>query len=40
LIADISKLEKALGWRPTVEIREGVDSMKKWLDASAAFWKG
>jgi UDP-glucose 4-epimerase len=40
LTADITKLEKVLCWRPTIEMEEGIGNMKKWLDASESFWKG
>ncbi len=37
--ADISRLEAALGWRPTMTIEQGIRLMKQWVDETRDWWK-
>jgi len=37
--ADITKLEKALNWKPQYRIAEGLAKMKLWLDETKGLWE-
>jgi nucleoside-diphosphate-sugar epimerase len=37
-VADVRKIQRELGWRPTVELRCGLKELAKWLRANPGIW--
>ena len=38
-VADVRKVETALGWRPKVSVDEGVDRLIAWVDENQSLFK-